>query len=174
MRSREKRRLRREHGHRRRRHRRRRHHTCEQHEMACYESLPIVLRVYILRLAMQPLLEEWYVSNGYEDSEYMAPESKIQVLVGRVSNHPHVSDDEIISTSRLVNILRSLSYGRTLNRVYLLGSPHPEYEIWQRNREIRLARKRERRLKRAFECDIGALLVQAMFTKWAKCTTQGS
>jgi len=73
-----------------------------------------------------PLLENWrVVCTG---AAYMAPEARSLKLGGNVYGHPGFIDGNPITTSSIIEV--SGRRVRTRSRVYLLGTPSPDYVAW--------------------------------------------
>lgn len=72
-------------------------------------------------------LENWAVCRATGQSPYSAPETVVQVLSGKVYDHPHFDDGDEITTSGIVGIRD----GKVLTQsgsLYELGEPAPGYE----------------------------------------------
>ena len=73
-------------------------------------------------------LENWSVTGSAD--LYTPPERQTRRLQGEVYGHPTHPDGEHIRTSNIVNVDGGTV--TTLNSVYTLGEPNPEYVEWCR------------------------------------------
>lgn len=71
-------------------------------------------------------IEDW--SFIFSDlNPYQAPENQVCRLYGRVFGHPNGSDGDVVSTSAIQAVDISAKKVRTINRIYTLGDPDPEF-----------------------------------------------
>lgn len=83
-------------------------------------------------------LENWSIKL-YPHSPYAAPETGIPVLTGEVSNHPHVEDGKVVTTSKLEFIDTQAMIARTHSREYSLGEPSEDFTIWLQEHDYTLS-----------------------------------
>lgn len=58
-------------------------------------------------------------------------------LIGRVFNHPRMSDGKIVVTTRVLKLDAKAGYAKTLNTHYKLGNKRTADEIFRLHREMR-------------------------------------
>ena len=83
---------------------------------------------YIRKIVYSVRIENW--STGRENNPFLAPEQQGICLCGQVYGHPTKEDGSRVKTSSIQSI-----DGRmvgTLNTIYELGEPDPEFIKWMK------------------------------------------
>lgn len=74
-------------------------------------------------------LEHWSIITRYANS-YQAPETGRPSLNGKAYGHPRFPDGTGVDTSTIVSVDLDNMVAHTLNTVYELGEPSPDWLKW--------------------------------------------